>query len=70
MTHIRVNGQWVDWPKATISGDVIRSYADASPEDTITQQHEHAPRAQQVTAVADLRDGTIFTTTPKEQDHG
>lgn len=68
MTHIAVNGTWVDWPKQTIAADALRAYGSAGPEATITQNHPGSPRTTTVTHVADLRDGTVFTT--KEADHG
>lgn len=68
MTHIRINGHPVDWPKQVLPEAALRVYAEA-PADThdVWQFQESTGRRNLVTGVANLRDGHQFRSVPKKE---
>jgi hypothetical protein len=69
VTHIRVNGQFVEWPKPTISEDRLRDYTDAPAEThEVFQFQESTGRVTPVRRVANLREGHIFRAAPRKEN--
>lgn len=67
--NIWINKQRLDWPKAIITEDQLRQYADAPAAEFNLWQGDPADGSvRPITGVANVYDGVEFFSTPKSHE--